>query len=459
MAGTRPTRPASRLSRVALLMGAALFAAVATVEMAASDDRPVSPTLPAPAGVRRVVGSASCSASACHGSIQPFDQSSSPIFRNEHTTWICDDPHSRAYQTLFSDRSKFMSQALAAEDASPIPAHEDPRCLACHTTPRPQDELVLAPRGPREDGVGCESCHGAASDWLGPHTSAGWNDLPSETRETSFGFSNTRDLTRRAEICAGCHVGSRGDASGVAVRDVNHDLIAAGHPRLTFEFSAYLANMPPHWAEKGENADPSMTTRAWAVGQRVVAAESVRLLGQRALAHDAPWPELSEYDCLACHRPLDSAASTSPSTGFPGWGTWPLSFVLEPPAWTGNPPLDPDSELSSLRAEMSRFSRDRAGIASRVERVLASPPWTQLGPGDPGVAIAGLLDFLADPVFDEGYRRWDFAAQRYLALLAHRDASPSTAPDDLRARLETIRDRLKRSASGDSEDDPGGDSP
>ncbi len=29
--------------------------------------------------------------------------------------------------------------------------------------------------------------------------------------------------------------------------EVDHDLIAAGHPALRFEFATYFANLPPHW--------------------------------------------------------------------------------------------------------------------------------------------------------------------------------------------------------------------
>src|SRR6516162_5359543 len=49
-------------------------------------------------------GAGSCSAVACHGSIVPL--AGAEVLRNEHTTWISDDRHSRAYQTLHCDRSK-----------------------------------------------------------------------------------------------------------------------------------------------------------------------------------------------------------------------------------------------------------------------------------------------------------------------------------------------------------------
>ena len=96
----------------------------------------------------------------------------SPVLRNEHTTWISDDKHSRAFQVLFDARSKRIALNLAG-DKDLVPALKKPRCLACHTTPHAakggEDTAWM-----NQDGVGCESCHGSAKDWLGPHTTDGW---------------------------------------------------------------------------------------------------------------------------------------------------------------------------------------------------------------------------------------------------------------------------------------------
>ena len=82
----------------------------------------------------------------------------------------------------------------------------------------------------RQDGVNCESCHGPAQLWLAEHTQYGWNNRPPLEKER-LGMRPTRELPERAAVCVGCHVGPPG-------RDMNHDLIAAGHPRLNFEFAA-----------------------------------------------------------------------------------------------------------------------------------------------------------------------------------------------------------------------------
>jgi hypothetical protein len=112
-------------------------------------------------------------------------------------------------------------------------------------------------------------------------------------------------LDVRAGVCAGCHIGAPADAKrGIPVRDMNHDFIAAGHPRLMFEFGSFLANVPKHWKEKDTAAD--FEARVWLVGHAASARAAMELLGDRATATapDRVWPEFAEYDCYACHHEL-----------------------------------------------------------------------------------------------------------------------------------------------------------
>src|SRR5205814_170817 len=84
-----------------------------------------------------LTGTASCSARGCHGSLTPAAEN--PVQFDEYTRWQRHDPHTRAYQVLFSDRSKEIVKRLNL-DAAP----EEPRCLACHVNP-----LVAGPKGER----------------------------------------------------------------------------------------------------------------------------------------------------------------------------------------------------------------------------------------------------------------------------------------------------------------------
>jgi hypothetical protein len=78
---------------------------------------------------------------------------------NQFDKWAA-GPHAGAYATLASDESK----AIAAEMGLGDPQQED-ACLKCHVTAHGVDEARLGTKYTIEDGVGCESCHGAGSEY------------------------------------------------------------------------------------------------------------------------------------------------------------------------------------------------------------------------------------------------------------------------------------------------------
>jgi hypothetical protein len=109
-------------------------------------------------------------------------------------------------------------------------------------------------------------------------------------------------VTNRVKACMPCHVG-----------DINHDLIAAGHPRMYFEFAAFHAQMPHHWSDE-KDRDPTKSAygrtdfeaSGWLVGQLMTAHASLELLAERAANTLDHWPEYAENDCAACHHDLQS---------------------------------------------------------------------------------------------------------------------------------------------------------
>src|SRR5262249_53228369 len=144
------------------------------------------------------------------------------------------------------------------------------------------------------DGIGCERCHGPAEKWLTTHYLLDWKQKSTADKER-LGFRDLNDLTRRAQLCIECHVGT-------PEAQVDHDLYAAGHPRVYFEYSSFLAVMPPHWSLREErDRYPDVQARTWAIGQVSCAAASLELLAFRAdEKNKKPWPEFAEYDCYAC---------------------------------------------------------------------------------------------------------------------------------------------------------------
>jgi hypothetical protein len=178
----------------------------------------------------------------------------------------------------------------------PKPAHETALCLKCHAVEPVQPAEAVS------EGVGCCGCHGPAKRWLSVHYQPAWKTLSGREKWERYGFLPVRNLTARAVNCAGCHVGDE-------TREVNHELIAAGHPRLTFELAGLhvAPGYRKHWEEVLAPAEFEL--RSWVIGQAASLRNATALLGaraRRAEAEDseADWPEFAGYSCVSCHRAL-----------------------------------------------------------------------------------------------------------------------------------------------------------
>jgi hypothetical protein len=309
--------------------------------------------------VQLFAGTASCSGRGCHGGLEARPEQ--PIGQNEYSLWISHDQHAEAFRVLFTKRSQDIARNLNIKEA-----HEDGRCLSCHLTPFaavgedvPSPASVLGKRINEEKvfGVGCESCHGAADRWLSAHTESVWRDYRPE-QKAKLGMVPVDDIVELAQACAGCHVGAPPSKQVPLARDVNHDLIAAGHPRLNFELGVYLANLPPHWNEeaRAQKREKGMhEARTWTLGQLASAQAALDLLAYRAEDPSRPWPEFAEYDCFACHHDLQgkswrqkSGYGASRPRGSLPWGIWYFTM----------PRLMADASADSdLRKALDRLER------------------------------------------------------------------------------------------------------
>jgi hypothetical protein len=269
------------------------------------------------------------------------------------------------------------------------------------------------------DGVGCESCHGPSEKWRTNHYQARWKSLD-PIAKLHEGFFPTKDLARRIGRCVECHVGSPG-------KEVNHDLLAAGHPRLNFEYAAYHHLMARHWSHDKEPYGVNFEAQAWLIGQVATAKASVELLAARADAAAAgrkPWPELAEYNCYACHHSLQSN-SWRQQRGYgdrkPGampWANWstvgPRTLVRLNAL--GAPTTDPFARLSELMNSNSATPADVAATAKTCAKELDD--WlTRLRTAQ---LTAEQVRSLARALVDDAHAPadWDQAAQHYLALVA-----------------------------------------
>src|SRR5262245_20246109 len=258
------------------------------------------PIVPATA-TSAYTGSASCSGRSCHGGLEPRRRQE--IGQDEYGAWLTHDPHARAFQVLYEERSQRIMRNLQSAKK----AHESEQCLACHRTPLALETPAELAGQESAFGVGCESCHGAARGWLGAHTQSTWRGFTPEEKH-KHGMAPVRSTADLAKTCVGCHVGAPPDKDKqLPLRDINHDLIAAGHPRLKFELDVYLDNLPPHWnqAANRKRDGAAAHVRAWAHGQAASAQAALELLAFRAAEKNGrPWPEFAEYDCFACHHDL-----------------------------------------------------------------------------------------------------------------------------------------------------------
>lgn len=415
----------------------------------------------APAG-SRFVGTSSCSARACHGSVEQ-PAAGAQVLQNEYITWITRDKrHADAYATLLKDRSKQIAKNLAG-GGKIVHAHQDPRCLACHSVPAlasdPAESAALL-----RDGVSCEACHGPAKDWLTEHTSLEWRKKNPKQKQ-QMGMMPTRELDKRAELCVGCHVGAPPDnQSGTPVRDAFHDIMAAGHPRLNFEFGAFLESMPKHWKHSiDEGQGPDFEVRAWAIGQVATTRAALDLLVLRAGDEERPWPEFAEYDCFACHHDLRASKPSKNNAGglswqqlrgYSGrtagsltWGTWylPMTGLLA----KAQPPHSQQllSSLSKLEKLMNPSRSDPPFPDREIVAKLAR-------------STSGMLDVWLNELSAKSHdprelRRlladwakegeaiaqtnWDAAAQLYLALVA---LNRTIRDEQIETALESIRREL-----------------
>ena len=343
--------------RMALRTAACLMFTVAVSAPAISAPGASSSTPAQNSVVGKYNGPGGCASSSCHGSIQP--KTITRVAQNEYSIWAGQDKHARAYQVLSNDVSIRIGKILNLNS----PPNQNQKCLACHA-------LSVAPEMRAQtfdisDGVSCENCHGPAAGWLGSHTVKDWENRTADEK-AQLGMRDLRDLAIRSHTCLHCHVGTE-------EKYVDHQMIAAGHPDLTFELNLFSAVMPRHWKDPDEN--PWFGTKEWAVGQGMQLRDSLQRLARRA--RSSTWPEYSELDCFACHHSLTAAKDSwrqqvgyaGRTPGVPAWNA--ARFVVfryaasETDAATAS---KLESEMATLGGLMGQLNGDHEQIAASADR-------------------------------------------------------------------------------------------
>jgi hypothetical protein len=264
---------------------------------------------------------------------------------NELVRWRTDQKHQNAYNVLSSERSLRMGRALGIEPTGNTGA----ACTACHgvslaNVPVVDDTLD------KSEGVSCAVCHGPYQKWakehpfnINPGQRAAWRAKSREDHELEDGMRDVWTLSKRAELCASCHIGNLQQGKFVA-----HDMYASGHPPLpSIEFSTFAESMR-HWQDLKEKSRQALSdlhvtdkseinfeqTKFVLIGGMVAFREQCRLLdgNMQKDVGDQRLPDLSLFDCYACHHELErpswrQQAGRSGLPGRPQPHQWPTLLV------------------------------------------------------------------------------------------------------------------------------------
>jgi hypothetical protein len=284
------------------------------------------------------LGVASCGGTTCHGR----SEADGPLVRQDELK-LWQDPataagaHSRAWDVLRDDRAQEIGRRLGIGDPTTAPA-----CLGCHATPS-------GPRGVRfqtSDGVGCESCHGPSSGWLHTHYAVGGTHADNVSR----GMVPLENPRVRAAQCLDCHFGSAGEG-----QFVTHRIMAAGHPRISFELDLF-STLQQHYNlddDYHQRKGATNSTQVWAIGQAMALDRALSLF-TTARGSEGMFPEFYFFDCHSCHRRISDDPRFRPAA------------VANPgrPIPPGVPPFN-DENMIMLSAAARVIA---PGLAARFER-------------------------------------------------------------------------------------------
>ena len=355
-------------------------------------------------------------------------QESNWITKKEMSVWLDHDKHVQAYAVLGNSLSKHMGELLGIPDPT-----RDRRCLACHSSAMVwEDNVETEPTSKFQltaqqadlfnlvVGVDCEGCHGPSrapmvnpqgiKGWIDIHTAVPPNDLPCddngkrlaanywryfspEKKRDEFGYVDVRSPATQTQMCLSCHLGDVKMG-----RIVTHEMFAAGHPPLpAFDVATFRRQMPAHWlpfhkkpeqiqkqflclAEGAENPGVVPQTRLLAVGAVTTIRQYLQLFADIADQQETMqpkelrplWPELSLYECSACHHDLKlpswRQARPQARPGRPAMKEW--CFTV---AEFGLELLERDSQeltvqMQPLREELARYPFGRPSASVETSR-------------------------------------------------------------------------------------------
>ncbi len=354
----------------------------------------------------RHLGVASCASSVCHGAVQPAAKAAALM--DEYVTWSHQDAHAKAFQSLSGPQGRSIAAKLGLASAETAKV-----CLDCHT-----DNVPQAQRGQKfavADGIGCEACHGGAERWISSHT------LPQSGYRADIknGMFPTADSTDRARLCLSCHYGG-------ADKFATHRIMAAGHPRLSFELDTFLALQPAHYRidDAYRRRKPAYSnTQLWCRGQLLASQAQLLMLQGPLMNSDRMFPELALYNCAACHDSSMHRAEwgSRQLTDVAGPGTVPVNDANLRMSWAIARAIsahDGETIKNLARAVQKDAAEDRHHIAASSTQLRAALAdlLARVDDGRAALPPRALLDGILDMGIAGEYRDYLGAEQAVMAI-------------------------------------------
>lgn len=311
-------------------------------------------------------------------------------------------------------------------------------CLGCHATP-----AAPGARGARfqlSDGVGCESCHGAASGWLASHYAVGGTH-PANVARGLVPLDNPR---ARAGQCLDCHFGSTDPG-----QFVDHRIMAAGHPRISFELDLF-STLQQHHNEDGDyiqRKGRSNGVTTWAVGQAMALERSLTLFATPGRGTEGMFPEFYFFDCHSCHRRISDDPRFEPSAeGNPGRpipsGTPPYNdenmIMLAAAARVAAPQVAPRFERDS-RNFHAALTKDRvsAVAAANALKESARAVAADLSRGVSRAQVFEIIDSIASNAISPRFTDYTGSVQAVMAVDTLLSSLGTGAPESIRADINS----------------------
>ena len=210
-------------------------------------------------------------------------------------------------------------------------------------------------------------------------------------------------------MCLDCHYGSAKPG-----QFVTHAMMAAGHPRVSFELDLFGALQQHHNIDGDYTARKGApnSVRFWAVGQAEAVRRATSLFAQPKFAYEGAFPQFYFYDCHSCHRTITDGPARK------------LTFENNParPIPFGNPPFN-DENIIMLSAVAGALVPGEAAAFQTASRDFHKAMGT--GPVEARAAAQALsarASVLSDALAGRAYA--DADAFKVIAIIAGEATAP-----------------------------------